>query len=123
VELVLDDDSGIPLPLDESTRQAWLVQYGRAEIGGATATLHRRLAECFALSLVACLDADLKPPTDAQLRYATDIARQLGVALPAEVIRFRGEATVFIRRYADAHRRRSLGPGQSDEAGSGGGES
>jgi len=110
VELVLDDDSGIPLPLDESTRQAWLVQYGRAELGGMTASLHRRIAACFALSLVDCLDADLKPPTEAQLRYATDIARQLGVSLPAEAIRFRGEATAFIRRYADAHRQRTSSP-------------
>lgn len=107
VQLVLDDDSDVQLPLDEPTRQAWLVQCGRAEMGGGIARLHRRLAECFALSLTECLDADLKPPTQAQLTYAMDIARQLGLALPAEAIRFRGEAMDFIKRYAEAHRTRT----------------
>lgn len=104
MQLVLDDDSDVPLPLDAPTREAWLVQCGRAEGAGALDRLKRRLAQCFATSLVECLDADLKPPTAAQLSYATDIARQLGLNLPAEAIRFRGEAMEFIRRHAEALR-------------------
>jgi hypothetical protein len=106
VQLVLDDDSGIPLPLDEPTRDAWLVQCGRAEIDGGIDRLRRRLAQCFATSLIECLDADLRPPSSAQLKYATDLARKLGVALPAEVIRYRGEAMEFIDRHAGALRAR-----------------
>lgn len=104
MQLVLDDDSDVPLPLDAPTREAWLVQCGRAEGAGALERLKRRLAQRFAISLVECLDADLKPPTAAQLSYATDIARQLGLNLPAEAIRFRGEAMAFIRRHAEALR-------------------
>lgn len=107
MQLVLDDDSDIPLPLDEPTRAAWMVQYGRAEIGGNTDRLRQRLAQCFANSLVECLDADLKPPSAAQLKYATDLARNLGVSLPAEAIRFRGEAMDFIARHAEAWRLRT----------------
>lgn len=106
MQLVLDDDSDIPLPLDEPTRDAWLVQCGRAEIDGAMERLRLRLAQCFANSLIECLDADLKPPSHAQLRYATDLARKLGVALPAEVIRYRGETMDFIARHAGALRER-----------------
>ncbi|KJV34782.1 hypothetical protein [Luteibacter yeojuensis] len=112
MQLVLDDDSDIPLPLDAPTREAWLVQYGRAELDGGIERLRRRVAERFALSLIECLDTDLKPPTAAQLTFATDIARQLGVSLPAEAIRYRGEAMAFIRRYADllGERRRRQPP-------------
>lgn len=106
MQLVLDDDSDIPLPLDEPTRAAWLVQCGRAEIDGATDRLRQRLARCFATSLVECLDADLRPPSPAQLKFATDIARELGVPLPAEVIRFRGEMMEFLDRHRDALRDR-----------------
>ncbi|WP_369929377.1 hypothetical protein [Xanthomonas sp. NCPPB 2632] len=106
MQLVLDDDSDIPLPLDEPTREAWLVQWGRAELDGGVERLHRRLAQCFATSLVECLDADLRPPSPAQLKYATDLARKLGVSLPAEVIRYRGETMEFIDRHAEALRTR-----------------
>lgn len=102
MQLVLDDDSDIPLPLDEPTRAAWMVQCGRAEVDGATDRLRKRLAQCFATSLVECLDADLRPPSAAQLKYATDIARILGISLPAEAIRFRGEMSEFIARHAEA---------------------
>ena len=107
MQLVLDDDSDIPLPLDEPTRAAWLVQCGRAEIDGATERLRQRLAQCFATSLMECLDADLRPPSAAQLKYATDLARTLGISLPAEAIRFRGEIMDFIDRHKEALRVRA----------------
>jgi len=90
--------------LDEPTRAAWLVQWGRAELDGGVERLQKRLAQCFATSLVECLDADLRPPSPAQLKYATDLARKLGVSLPAEVIRYRGETMEFIDRHAEALR-------------------
>ena len=106
MQLLLDYASDVPLPLDEPTRDAWLVQCGRAEVDGAMERLRARLARCFANSLVECLDADLKPPSAAQLQYATDLARKLGIALPAEVIRYRGEAMEFIARQAQALRQK-----------------
>lgn len=104
MQLILDDDSDIYIPLDEATRAAWLVQCGRAEIDGAMDRLRLRLAQCFASSLIDCLDADLRPPSPAQLKFATDLARKFGVPLPAEAIRFRGEMMDFIERHAAALR-------------------
>lgn len=46
-------------------------------------------------------DADLKPPTPAQVQYATDIARQLGIPLPPDALRFRGSMGEFIDRFAE----------------------
>ena len=105
VQLVLDDE-GISIPLDDCVREAWVLQYNRASLYGVADGLRERLAACFALSLAECLDADLKPPTEAQLKYGTVIARDLGVALPSEALRFRGAMAEFIDRFADAHKRR-----------------
>lgn len=109
MQLVLDDDNGIPIPLDDCLQEAWLVQYNRASLAGGIDGFRERLATCFALSLTECLDADLKPPTDAQLRYATSIARELGIALPSEAIRFRGPMAEFIDRFADTFRQKRRG--------------
>jgi hypothetical protein len=109
MQLVLDDDTGIPIPLDDCLREAWLLQYSRASLYGGIDRFRERLAACFALSLNECLDADLKPPTAAQLRYATSIARELGIALPSEALRYRGPMAEFIDRFADAFRRKRSG--------------
>lgn len=106
LQLILDDDGGIPIPLDESTREAWQLQFDRAIHSGAIEGLRERLASCFASSLAECLDADLKPPSEAQVRYATDITRELGLSLNSEVLRYRGAMSEFIDRYAEAFKNR-----------------
>jgi len=63
-----------------------------------------RLSECVATSIAACLDTDLQLPTDSQVKYAMDIARELGVSLPADALRFRGAAHEFIDRFKDSFR-------------------
>jgi hypothetical protein len=106
MQLVLNDDEAVPIPLDDFLREAWELQYHRASFQGAIDGLAERLAVCFASSLAECLDADLKPPTEAQLKYAMTIARDLGVALPPEALRFRGAMAEFIERFVEAHKRR-----------------
>jgi hypothetical protein len=59
--------------------------------------------------LIECLDADLKPPTAAQIQYATDIAKHLGVPLPSEALRFRGAMGEFLTRFSDAFRQKTRG--------------
>jgi len=113
IQLIFDDDPGIPIPVDDFVREAWIVQFGRATTADGVEQLYDRLAQCFAASLAECLDADLKLPTEAQIRYATDISRDLGVALPSEALRFRGAMATFLERFAELHRtrRRILPPG------------
>ena len=106
MQLVLNDEEVIPIPLDDFVQEAWVLQYNRASFQGAIDGFVERLAACFASSLAECLDSDLKAPTDAQLKYATAIARDLGIALPSEALRFRGAMAEFIDRFADAHKRR-----------------
>lgn len=106
MQLVLNNEEVVPIPLDDCVREAWVLQYNRASFQGAMDGFVKRLAACFASSLAECLDADLKPPTEAQLKYATAIARDLGVALPSEALRFRGAMAEFIDRFAEVHKRR-----------------
>ncbi len=109
MQLVLNDEDTIPIPLDDFIEEAWSIQYARALHSGDVDCFRARLAHCFALSLADCLDVDLKPPTPAQVQYATDIARQLGVALPSEALRFRGSMCEFIDRFAEAMRQKRRG--------------
>jgi len=114
LQLMIDDEQGIPIPLDDLTEEAWLLQFGRAEAQGAIESLSERLATCFAVTLTECLDPDLKPPTEAQLKYAMAIARDLKVALPPEALRFRGSMTEFLGRFAEVHKLRRRGHGRDD---------
>jgi len=104
VQLVLDNEGGISIPLDDCTREAWALQCDRAMHSGKLEGLQERVALCFAVSLSECLDSDLKPPTAAQLKFATDISRVLGIALPSEALRYRGAMTDFIQRFAEVLR-------------------
>lgn len=106
MQLVFDDDSGIPIPLDDCIQEAWMLQCDRAFQSGGIDRFRERLAQCFATSLNECLDPDLKPPTEAQLKYATAIARGLGIPLPSEALRFRGPMAEFIDRFAETMRQR-----------------
>ncbi|MGA7438344.1 MAG: hypothetical protein WBW32_09480 [Luteibacter sp.] len=103
---MLTDDSGIPIPVDDFVREAWELQVERALVSKGMNQLCDRLAECFAASLAECLDPDLRMPSEAQVRYATVISRDLGVPLPAEALRFRGPMGDFIERFAALHRAR-----------------
>jgi len=106
MQLMLDDESGIPIPLDDFALEAWAVQFNRALASEQVDVLCERLAECFASSLAECLDADLRPPSEAQVRLATDISRHLGVSMPPEALRFRAAMFEFLDRFADIHRTR-----------------
>jgi hypothetical protein len=110
MQLVLDDELGIPIPLEDDVREAWMAQAARAAACEGIDALRDRLASCLAKSIDECLDFDLKTPTEAQLRYATEIARHLGVPLPADALRFRGAMSDFIGRFAEQHKARRRSP-------------
>lgn len=104
LQLVFEDQWFIPVPMDDRLYEALDVQRERACREESDLAFVARLSECFATSLAACLDADLQPPTDSQVKYAVDIVRELGVSLPADALRFRGAAHEFIDRFEDSFR-------------------
>ena len=104
LQLVFEDQWSIPVPVDDRLQEALGMQRERACREDFDLAFAERLSVCFASFLTECLDTDLQLPTDSQVKYAMDIARELGVSLPADVLRFRGAAHEFIDRFEDAFR-------------------
>lgn len=97
LNIELDLYAEVPLS-DEST--ALLVkQWERLQDEAAKDAFGARIGAKLGPVLADCVDWDLKPPTPAQVTFATAIARQRGLDLPGDVLRFRGAMNDFL----DAH--------------------
>lgn len=106
LQLVIDENVEIPIPIDQLTQEAWHIQLDRATEQGTFTGLCEHLAKCIAVALRESLDADLKPPTAPQIRYAMDISRDLNVPLPSEALRYRGAMVEFLGRFSEIHKQR-----------------
>ncbi len=105
-QFILDDTTVLDIPVDDSMTETWQIQLRRAAQPEVMEAIRRRLARCVAAGLWECLDPDLRPPSTAQLNYATAIARELGVPISGEALRYRGAMTDFIGQFADEFKRR-----------------
>ena len=99
IQLVVDGSDGIEIPLEDSLLAAWRLQLDRAALTRSTFAMTERLAACFAASLCQCLDPDLRPPTEKQLRHALTIARELNIPISADAMRYRGSMLAFIKSH------------------------
>src|SRR3546814_13211928 len=104
LQLVFEDQWSIPVLMDDRLQEALGVQRERACCEEFDFAFAERLSACFANSLAECLDTDLQLPTDSQVKYAMNIARELGVSLPAHPPRFRGSPHAFTDPFAAAFR-------------------
>jgi hypothetical protein len=71
------------------------VQQREVFLGPVCERIGQRISE----TVIDVLDPDLRPPTNAQVSFALDIARELSVNLPGEALKFRGAMGEFIDRY------------------------
>ena len=99
IQLVVDGSDGIDIPLEDSLLAAWRLQLDRAALTRSTFAMTERLAACFAASLCQCLDPDLRPPTEKQLRHALTIARELNIPISADAMRYRGSMLAFLKSH------------------------
>ncbi len=95
LQIIVAGTEPFTIQLDESISEAWLLQQLRRDSPITRVRLEERLAACLTLSMLQCLDEDLYPPTQAQMIYATDIARELAVSLPFEALRYRGAMSEY----------------------------
>jgi hypothetical protein len=102
LQLVFEDRWTISVQVDARLHEALDLQRERALQSEMDQVFAGRISKCIADSLVKCLDVDLQLPTASQVKYATDIARELGIALPSEALRYRGAAHEFIDRFRQA---------------------
>lgn len=68
-----------------------------------------RLQGAIAAAVVGSVQYELKPPSQAQVRYATVIAAALRVPISPDVLRYRGHMHAFIDQHVDAYRAQLAG--------------
>jgi hypothetical protein len=88
----------LPEPdLELLTRQmVRCVEYGGLELFASW------FSSALASSLPTLVDYDLRPPTEAQVKFAMAIARTLRVVLTPDVLRYRGAMHEFLSNHKDA---------------------
>lgn len=59
-----------------------------------------RIGQKISETVLDVLDPDLRPPTEAQLKFAIDIARELCINLPGEALQFRGAMQEYLSRFS-----------------------
>lgn len=94
VELTLE------LYVSTEAEEAMSIQWERISNRDVRDTFVRKLETHFERVLADCLDWDIKPPTPAQLSYATIVAKKLGVPLPNEARKYRMHTALFLETYA-----------------------
>jgi hypothetical protein len=112
--LRITGDANVSIVLDEAIAAAWRLQVERMHERAGGLTLAELMEAHFNDSLLRCLDDDLRPPTAAQIGYATAISRELGVGVPCDALRHRGDMSAFIGRYASVFRERRVWVAQFD---------
>lgn len=66
----------------------------------------RDLGRLIVEAISAAIENRLLPPTDNQVKYAIQVAKELGLQLPPEVLLYRDRMSGFLGRHAETYRRR-----------------
>lgn len=91
----------VEVPVAGDLEATLAAQWERLQDDAAKDSFARRLATKLVPVLTESLDWDLKPPTPAQITFATSISRQLGVGLPVDVLRHRGAMNAYLDEHGD----------------------
>lgn len=90
----------LELFVSQRLEEALTIQYERIKDRKVRDTFVKRLEKQVEALLKDSIDWDLKEPTEAQLKYATLVAKQLGIALPSEARKYRFHTAMFLETYA-----------------------
>ena len=91
----------IEVPIDGATLEALRFQIQRLNQREVfLGPVCERIGQRISASVLDVLDPDLRPPTDAQVKFALDIARELSVNLPGEALQYRAAMGDFLTRYS-----------------------
>lgn len=106
--LLVDTQSDlfIEIPVVESLAEALNIQWERLPDEAARDAFGARFGPRLGSALGESLDWDLRAPTPAQVAYATAISRAIAVALPSEVLRYRGKMAEFLDQHNQAFKDR-----------------
>lgn len=97
----------VELPIASDLEATLAAQWERLRDEASKDAFARRMASRMTSVVTECLDWDLKPPTPAQVTFATSIARQLNVNLPGDVLRQRGAMNAFLDQHGEEFKRQN----------------
>lgn len=108
----------VEVGFSDSDRELLARQKTRCETDGGLEFFAQWLSLALGSSLPTVVDYDLRPPSEAQVHFATAIARALALSLPPDVLRYRGPMHEFLSSHKDAFeaRRRSGAPSSKEGA-------
>ncbi len=89
-------DLTLELYVSPALEEALALQWERVRQRTARDTYVKALEYRLEDLLTDCLDWDLKPPTEAQLSYATLLARRHGITVPSDALNYRMHMALFI---------------------------
>jgi len=90
----------LELYVSQRLEESLTIQYERIRDRRVRDTFVRRLEKQVETLLKDSIDWDLKEPTEAQLNYATLVAKQLDISLPSEARKYRFHTAMFLETYA-----------------------
>lgn len=111
---VIDPDTGraVELVLSDAEQELLELQMTRCIAYGGFDAFAQRLSQALGASLLSIVDYTLRPPSEAQTKFAMAIARTLGIPISPDVLRYRGAMHDFIFLHAPAfmaHRKTRTG--------------
>lgn len=98
-------EMSLELYVSSRLEEALTIQYERIKDRRVRDTFVRKLEMQLETLLSDSIDWDLKQPTEAQRNYATLVAKQLGISLPAEAQKYRFHTAIFLETYAEQAKR------------------
>jgi hypothetical protein len=107
--LVYEDLWSVDLHVDEGLVNALDANRARAIDQDAYQAFELRLQVCISRAIGGFLELDFQLPSTRQIRYATDIARELGIDIPAEALRYKEACKEFIERFVEAFKSKREG--------------
>ena len=97
-------DLTLELFVSPRLEEAVAIQFERIKDRNVRDTFVRKMEKQLEGLLMQCMDWDLKEPTEAQVAYATLIAKRLGIAIPSEARKYRFHMAMFLETYAERAR-------------------
>jgi hypothetical protein len=119
---VLDTAAGIAAEIEfsDADRDLLELQMKRCVNDGGLELFARWIAQAVSTSLPTVADYELRPPSDAQVNFAMAIVRTLGVALPSDVLKYRGAMHQFLTTHKEDFEIRRKGYGRPTASAAGG---
>lgn len=100
----IDAETGytVELVLPDAEHELLELQMARCVANGGFDAFAQWLSQALGALLPTVVDYTLRPPSEAQTKFAMAIARTLGLALSPDALRYRGVMHEFISSHAPA---------------------